>query len=197
MEVDKIYVSNVPYQSGTEDLVAVFEKIGHVLDLKIPTDRDRNGEERSRGFCFVQFETKDAYERALATKDLVIEGRTLRINKARPPRPKTTAYVGNIDVKATEEQVKEFFAQYKVQGCKLIKKEDERPRAFAFLEFATHEDLVAVCKGANRSEFLGKVIYVHFARPSRRPRYSRTIRRGSRRAQRTTHEEAVKPADSQ
>ena len=47
----KLYVGNIPYASGEEDLRELFGKIGSVESVSIPTDMATG---RPRGFAFVE-----------------------------------------------------------------------------------------------------------------------------------------------
>lgn len=77
-----IYVSNLSFQVGDEDLKGFFAAYGEVTSAKVITDRETN---RSRGFGFVEM-TSDA-EGETAIKNLdgsVVDGRSISVNVARP-----------------------------------------------------------------------------------------------------------------
>jgi RNA recognition motif-containing protein len=78
----RIYVGNLSYQAGEQDLRELFETYGEVTEVHVVTDRDSG---RSRGFAFVEMpaedEAKSAIE-ALDQKDHM--GRDLRVNEAQP-----------------------------------------------------------------------------------------------------------------
>ena len=78
----KIYVGNMSFDTSEEDLRKAFEAHGSVDSVAIITDRDTG---RSKGFGFVEMsddnEAKAAMEN-LNDKDL--QGRTLKVNEARP-----------------------------------------------------------------------------------------------------------------
>lgn len=77
-----IYVGNLSYRMDDGDLEAVFSKYGEVKSAKIITDRDTG---RSKGFGFVEMNTSDAGNDAIeALNGNDCEGRTLRVNEARP-----------------------------------------------------------------------------------------------------------------
>ena len=85
----KLYVGNISFQTKDEDLQKLFEPFGTVVSVKVITDRDTG---RSRGFAFVEMETEEQAEEAIAgLNGKEAQGRTLRINIAkekteRPPR---------------------------------------------------------------------------------------------------------------
>jgi RNA recognition motif-containing protein len=77
-----IYVSNLSFQVGDEDLKGFFTAYGEVTSAKVITDRETN---RSRGFGFVEM-SNDA-EAETAIKNLngsVVDGRSISVNVARP-----------------------------------------------------------------------------------------------------------------
>ncbi len=78
----RIYVGNLNYETGNEELKTMFGEFGDVNDAVIIMDRDTG---RSRGFGFI--EMADETEGRAAIEQLngkEIEGRTLTVNEARP-----------------------------------------------------------------------------------------------------------------
>lgn len=59
----KIYICDLHYNTSDPDLYDSFEKFGHIDSVSIVKDRD-TGE--SRGFAFIQFESEDAADKAIA-----------------------------------------------------------------------------------------------------------------------------------
>ena len=89
---NKIYVGNLSYQTSEGDLEGLFGTFGNLLSVKIITDRDTG---RSKGFGFVEMESKEAGEEAIAALNgSEHSGRSLRINEARPreKRPQRRRY---------------------------------------------------------------------------------------------------------
>ena len=82
----QIYVGNMSYNTTQESLETLFSEFGNVTSVKIITDRETG---RAKGFGFVAMENggNEAIE-ALNGKEF--EGRTLRVNEAKPQedRPK-------------------------------------------------------------------------------------------------------------
>ncbi|MDD5747740.1 MAG: RNA-binding protein [Actinomycetota bacterium] len=80
----KIYVGNLSYSLGSDELRKLFEEYGTVSSAEVVYDRNTN---RSRGFGFVEMPEEE--EAASAIKGLngkEINGRALNVNKARPRR---------------------------------------------------------------------------------------------------------------
>ncbi|KEZ75783.1 RNA recognition motif domain-containing protein [Salinisphaera hydrothermalis] len=77
-----IYVGNLSWNSTDDDLRTAFEAFGEVSSAKVIMDRETG---RSRGFGFVEMSDDSAAREAIEGmngKDL--QGRTLRVNEARP-----------------------------------------------------------------------------------------------------------------
>lgn len=77
-----IYVGNLSYRMNDNDLEELFSKFGAVKSAKIITDRETG---RSKGFGFVEMENASAGNEAIEELNgKEAEGRTLRVNEARP-----------------------------------------------------------------------------------------------------------------
>ncbi len=84
----KLYVGNLTYSTTEAELKEMFEAVGPVASVSIVTDRDTGS---SKGFGFVEMETDEAAQNAIQQlngKDL--NGRSLRIDEARPPRERSS-----------------------------------------------------------------------------------------------------------
>ena len=77
-----IFVGNLSFNTGEEELRQVFEAYGSVDRVSIMTDRDTG---RSRGFGFVEMTNNDDGEKAIAgLNGSQVGGRTINVNEARP-----------------------------------------------------------------------------------------------------------------
>ena len=79
----------------------------------------------------------------------------------------TTIYVGNLPFSATEDQLRELFAQHgSVVTAEIVKdKFTERSRGFAFVEMATDEDARNAIAELNAYSIEGRKLTVNEARP--------------------------------
>jgi cold-inducible RNA-binding protein len=79
----KIYVGNMSYDTTESALRELFAAHGEVVSVSVITDRDTG---RPRGFAFVEMASDTAANAAIAAIDgQSLDGRTLRVNEARPP----------------------------------------------------------------------------------------------------------------
>ena len=77
-----IYVGNLPFNLGEEDLKEIFEEYGEVATAKIINDKITG---RSKGFGFVEMENDD--EATNAIKELnnaEVSGRNIKVNESKP-----------------------------------------------------------------------------------------------------------------
>lgn len=78
----KIYVGNLSYDTGEDDIRKVFEEIGEVTEVNIIMDRMSG---RSKGFGFVEMPDKDQANKAISDLNgTELNGRALNVNEARP-----------------------------------------------------------------------------------------------------------------
>lgn len=79
----KIYVGNMSYDTTESALRELFAAHGEVVSVSVVTDRDTG---RPRGFAFVEMSSDTAATAAISALDgQSIDGRTLKVNEARPP----------------------------------------------------------------------------------------------------------------
>lgn len=77
-----IYVGNLSYEVGQDDLKQVFAEYGVVKSVQLPTDRETG---RLRGFAFVEMATEAEEAAAIEALDSAEwMGRNLKVNKAKP-----------------------------------------------------------------------------------------------------------------
>jgi len=80
--VKNIFVGNLSFNTGEDELRQIFEGYGQVDRVSIMTDRDTG---RSRGFGFVEMNSNEDGEKAItALNGSQLGGRTINVNEARP-----------------------------------------------------------------------------------------------------------------
>lgn len=77
----KLYVGNLSYGVNDASLRAMFEAHGAVESATVVVDRDSG---RSKGFGFVEMSDADAAKAIQALNGAQHDGRTIRVNEARP-----------------------------------------------------------------------------------------------------------------
>jgi len=85
----------------------------------------------------------------------------------------TNIFVGNLSYDATEDDIRDAFAQYgEVSSVNVITDRDTgRPRGFAFVEMPDDSQAQTAIESLNQSEIRGRAVNVNVARPKAdRPR---------------------------
>ena len=78
----KLYVGNLPYETGEAELQELFARAGTVETVKVMRDMATG---RARGFAFVEMSTEEEAQRAITELNAYqIGGRGLTVNEARP-----------------------------------------------------------------------------------------------------------------
>lgn len=78
----KLYVGNLSYNAGEEELRELFSQYGTVESVAVITDRDTG---RSKGFAFVEFNNDQEAQNAISgLNGKEVSGRSLTVSPARP-----------------------------------------------------------------------------------------------------------------
>lgn len=77
-----LYVGNLSFSTGNDDLRTAFERFGNVSDARVVMDRETG---RSRGFGFVEMADDNEARNAIAKLNgTALQDRTISVNEARP-----------------------------------------------------------------------------------------------------------------
>ena len=78
-------------------------------------------------------------------------------------------YVGNLDFRTTEEELRKIFGGYgQVDRAEIVLDRDSgQPRGFAFVEMTNDVEGEKAIAGLNSSLMKGRTLYVNEARPMR------------------------------
>jgi RNA recognition motif-containing protein len=78
----RLYVGNLPYTTGEQDLQDLFSNAGTVESVNVMRDQATG---RARGFAFVEMATDEDAQNAISTlHNSPFGGRNLTVNEARP-----------------------------------------------------------------------------------------------------------------
>ena len=89
----KLYVGNLAFETTSTDLQTLFAQAGTVESASVVEDRETG---RSRGFGFVEMQTKEEGTAAVAKfNGTDLAGRPLKVNEAKPRENRTQRYVGS------------------------------------------------------------------------------------------------------
>ena len=78
----KLYVGNIPYETGEAELQALFGAVGTVDSVRVMRDQATG---RARGFAFVEMVNDEDAQKAIQEfHQYEYDGRALVVNEARP-----------------------------------------------------------------------------------------------------------------
>jgi cold-inducible RNA-binding protein len=88
----RLYVGNLPYETGESDLQDLFAQAGTVETVKVMRDMATG---RARGFAFVEMSTDEEAQKAITQlNDHQLGGRGLTVNEARPKPERSGGFGG-------------------------------------------------------------------------------------------------------
>ena len=83
----KLYVGNLSYNTGEDQLRDLFSQAGTVASVALIKDRESG---RSKGFAFVEMGTQAEAEKAIQMfNGYSLDDRALKVNAARPPEERS------------------------------------------------------------------------------------------------------------
>jgi RNA recognition motif-containing protein len=89
----KLYVGNLPYETGETELQALFARAGTVEKITVMRDMATG---RARGFAFVEMSTDDEAQKAISDlNEYQLGGRGLTVNEARPKTARSGGFGGD------------------------------------------------------------------------------------------------------
>jgi len=84
----KLYVGNLSYSTGEDDLRNLFSQAGTVVSVTLIKDRDSG---RSKGFAFVEMENQSEVEKAIQMLNgHTLDDREIKVSIARPREERPT-----------------------------------------------------------------------------------------------------------
>jgi len=88
----RLYVGNLPYESGETQLQELFATAGTVESVSVPRDMSTG---RARGFAFIEMSTDEEAAKAITQfHEYSLGGRNLMVNEARPKTERPGGYAG-------------------------------------------------------------------------------------------------------
>jgi len=157
-----IFIKNLDKSVDTRTLHDTFSQFGNILSCKVSMDDQAN----SRGFGFVQFETAEEANEAIAkVNGIMLLEKKLFVGPFIPRNERdsvtgerrfTNCYVKNFPEDVTDERFEEEFKKYgEVTSCKVMRKEDGTSRGFGFVNFKEADHAKAACEAINASKVFG------------------------------------------
>jgi polyadenylate-binding protein len=157
-----IFIKNLDKSVDTRTLHDTFSQFGNILSCKVSMDDQAN----SRGFGFVQFETAEEANEAIAkVNGMLLEDKRLYVGpfQARNERDSVTGerkftnvYVKNIPDDVTDDKFKEAFAKHgEVTSAVVMRKQDGASKGFGFVNFKEADQAKAAVEALHGTKAFG------------------------------------------
>ncbi|KAE8690400.1 metallophosphoesterase 1-like [Hibiscus syriacus] len=172
----RLIAQNVPWSCTVEDIRSLFEKHGTVVDVEL----SMHNKTRNRGLAFVSMASPE--EALVALNNLEsyeFEGRTLRLNYAKPKQKKAlppekpkqvpafNLFVANLSYEVRAKHLKELFSS---EGANVVSAEvifHDNPRkssGYGFVSFKSKKEADAALSAFQGKMFMGRPIRVQRSR---------------------------------
>jgi RNA recognition motif-containing protein len=165
-----VFIRNINYKTDGKTLSEALAQFGGIASARIITGWI-NGQQASRGFGFVVFNTVEAFNAAIAkSRQVEVDGRSLVISASRPrnARKRDTAFVRGIPAGTTEEQIRAAFRAYNPIEIRIVRQDTADAKGFAFVKFDTEENQTKAVTDNHTIQINGAESTVRFARPPQR-----------------------------
>uniref|UniRef100_A0A7I5EAQ8 RRM domain-containing protein n=1 Tax=Haemonchus contortus TaxID=6289 RepID=A0A7I5EAQ8_HAECO len=140
-----VFISNLDFKTTPEQVKKV---LNGVLDVRLVY---RGMSKLTKGYGFVDLDSKESYEEALAKDRVPIEGRPMLISVNDPERrptfkystdlEKTKLFVRNVHYDCTEDQLRDAFKVFgEVKAVRIVTHISGKPKGVAYVEFANEDD---------------------------------------------------------
>jgi len=164
-----IFIKNLHPAIDNKALHDTFSAFGRILSCKVATDNFGN----SKGFGFVHFESPEAASAAIENVNgMLLNNNEVFVGPHVPKRDRqskleeviknfTNVYVKNIDLEASDDEVKDLFTPFGAITSFYVEKDQEgKSRGFGFVNYEEHEAAVKAVESLNDQDFKGKKLYV-------------------------------------
>ncbi|MFT7817255.1 RNA-binding protein 4B-like isoform X3 [Arapaima gigas] len=153
----KIFVGNLPRETETDEIQALFSQYGAVTECSI-----------IKNYAFVHMEDRKCATKAIRNLHLYkLHGTPINVEASHGKNPgPVKLHVANVE-KGCDDELRAIFEEYgTVTECAVIKN-------FAFVHMANYEEAMDAIKGLDNTDFQGKRIHVQISKS--RPRGTRCM----------------------
>ncbi|XP_072984783.1 28 kDa ribonucleoprotein, chloroplastic-like [Typha latifolia] len=163
----RLIAQNIPWDCTAEDIRALFEKHGVVVDVELSMYNSN----KNRGLAFVSMASEEEALAALENLNSTsLCGRIIKVELARSlkkqppvataPAPKYNVFVGNLSWRVRSRDLRELFnANGKVLSTEVIFQSNPRRSAgYGFASFSSKEEAEAAITAFNGKRFMGRPI---------------------------------------
>nr|WDD38965.1 polyadenylate-binding protein 2 [Fagopyrum tataricum] len=179
---NNVYVKNLAEVTTEEDLKNIFGEFGTTTSVVIM----RDGDGKSKGFGFVNYESADDAARAVdALNGKTVDDKEWYVGRAQKKSEReqelkekfeksvkeaadkfqgANLYVKNLDDSIDDEKLKELFTDYgKITSCKIMRDPSGVSKGSGFVAFSTAEEASRALAEMNGKMLVSKPLYVALA----------------------------------
>ncbi|KAG2666170.1 hypothetical protein I3760_15G043800 [Carya illinoinensis] len=205
---NRLIAQNIPWNCTVEDIRALFEKHGTVLDVEL----SMHNKIRNRGLAFVTMGSPEEALTALNNlESYELEGRTIKVNYARArkkksypsprvqPKPVTfNLFVANLPFEARSKDLREFFGSESgnVVSAEVIFHENPRKSSgYGFVAFKSKKDADEALPAFQGKMFMGRPLRVARSKQFVKLRAEENVESGDTSIESTSSAEQADAAD--
>ncbi|KAL8141109.1 hypothetical protein V2J09_007130 [Rumex salicifolius] len=179
---NNVYVKNLADATTEDDLQIIFGEFGPTTSVVVM----RDGDGKSKGFGFVNYESADDAARAVdALNGKTVDEKELYVGRAQKKSEReqelkekfektmkeaadkfqgANLYVKNLDDTVDDEKLKEMFVEYgKITSCKVMRDPTGVSKGSGFVAFSTPEEASRALAEMNGKMIASKPLYVALA----------------------------------
>jgi polyadenylate-binding protein len=156
--VGNVFIKNLDESVDSRTLHDTFSQFGNIISCKVVCDEN----DKSRGFGFVQFQTKEeaelAIEKVNGNKIMDKQVTVMHFKPAaeRPASQYSNLFVKNFEKNVTDEQLEKAFTPFgKILSAKVQTDSDGNSRGFGYVQYETHEAAAKAVEELNEKPIFG------------------------------------------
>ncbi|KAG7662603.1 NSR1 [[Candida] subhashii] len=178
-----LFVGRLSWNVDDEWLQREFEPLGGVISARVIMDKATG---KSRGYGYVDFESKEAAERALNEyQGREMDGRPINLDMSTgkphaaksndrakqygdtPSAPSDTLFIGNLSFNADRDSLFNTFGEYgSVISCRVPTHPDtQQPKGFGYVQFSSIDEAKAALEALNGELIDGRPCRLDFSTP--------------------------------
>ncbi|XP_058096947.1 28 kDa ribonucleoprotein, chloroplastic isoform X1 [Magnolia sinica] len=165
----RLIAQNVPWTSTSDDIRALFEKYGTVVDVEL----SMYNKTKNRGLAFVEMASEEEALAAISNLDSYeFEGRVIKVEFARTvkkkpssvmidPVKKFNVFVGNLAWRVRSSDLREFFGAENgsaVAAEVVFQSNPRRSAGYGFVSFRSKEEADAAIAAFNGKALMGRTV---------------------------------------
>jgi len=173
-ELRTVFLSNLGYEVTDQDIRATMAASGPVLEVRLV----KTPAGKSKGFAFVEFDSRGAAEGAIARDNELLQERPMYVSecgqnkkegssfKFKTELEKNKLFIRGLDPSVTQEDVRELFAKYgELAGVRLVTYRNGHSKGIAFVEYSKEGEAAAALVKTDGTNLKGGQLQVALSNP--------------------------------